>query len=74
MLCRKNLGGAFIQSTNYVATKPIDLETKLGLPERPKKPASPYLMFVKQTYPEYSKVSPKLPFKGIRMQVNVIHC
>ena len=63
-MCRKNISGAFTQTANYVVSKSTNLEAKLGLPERPKKPASPYLVFVKQAYPACAKELPKLPFKG----------
>ena len=43
------------------------VEAKLGLPERPKKPCSPYLDFIKNVaYPEVSKMNPTLKLlKGL---------
>ncbi|KAI9551952.1 hypothetical protein GHT06_022289 [Daphnia sinensis] len=68
----RSLNVAFSQPANYATTTPkrTNLEEKLGLPERPKKPASPYLMFVKKTFPEYAKMNPKLPFKEVVQKVS----
>lgn len=61
---RMNASSAFFQSANYATVKPVYIEEKLGLPERPRKPPSPYLMYVKQTYPEYANMRPKMSFRG----------
>jgi transcription factor A, mitochondrial len=49
---------------NYATVKRLSLEEKLGLPERPKKPSSPYLQFCAQKFPEFSKMHPGSTFTG----------
>ncbi|EFX83491.1 hypothetical protein DAPPUDRAFT_315773 [Daphnia pulex] len=52
-------------SMNYATVKRLSLEEKLGLPERPKKPSSPYLQFCGQKFTEFSKMHPGSTFTDI---------
>jgi hypothetical protein len=66
-----------MQSADYASDvkqkqRPKSLEVKLGLPERPKKPGSPYFDFIKNVgYPEVEKMNPKpKSFKGLMKIIN----
>lgn len=64
LIFRRTVNNNFVQLAYYVNVKSPEIEAKLGLPERPKRPPTPYLKFVQQKYPEYAKTSPKISFKG----------
>lgn len=59
----RHVGVFLLQSADYasdIKQKPKTLEAKLGLPERPKKPGSPYFDFIKRVgYPEVEKMIPR---------------